>query len=359
MDIATLDRNYSTPQKVSDKDCVFYDIKLVEQFDIYGLYNAKTNDKYMRMPQEIADKCNHCVQYFNQDTSGGRIRFCTNSKYVALRVKMPFLTYPHQTLAASAGFDLYIDGKYHSDYYKSFIPPVRFDGVYETIIRFSSRKKRFITIYFPLYSHLEKVEIGLQKSAYIERGKKYKIQKPIVFYGSSVMQGGCASKPGNTISGFISRMLDADVVNLGFSSGALGEREMADYIKNLDMSAFICEYDHNAPSVKHLQETHYNFIKNIASKNKDIPIIFASKYDYFSCAYYVKTQKENVARRNVIKSTYDKLIKEGYKNVYFVDGKTIFSGETKFNCTVDGIHLNDLGFYIVAKKFKDVLKKTL
>ena len=88
---------------------------------------------------------------------------------------------------------------------------------------------------------------------------KYRDMKPVLYYGSSITQGGCCSRPGNTYQAVVSRRLNIDFVNLGFSGNARGERAMAEYVAAQPMSAFAFDYDHNAPSVEHLKNTHYDF----------------------------------------------------------------------------------------------------
>jgi hypothetical protein len=260
--------------------------------------------------------------------------------------------------AGSAGFDLYIDGEKESKFYKMFIPPFDFDGVWQGIIYLpGGRKERSLTINFPLYNLVTDVEIGLQKSATLGHGLEYKIKKPIVFYGGSHVQGASANKPGNATSHFISRHFDADFVNLGFSGNALGEQVMAEFIGSSDASLLIMEYDHNAPTPDHLRNTHYPFYKRIRELRPDLPIIMTSKHDFYICSYYVKSQKENVERRKIVIDTYERAKAEGDKNVYFIEGRDLLKGENREDCTVDGVHPNDLGFFRMAKKFIKFIEK--
>ena len=124
------------------------------------------------------------------------------------------------------------------------------------MIRFDKKTEREITINFPLYSSVADLYIGLDETAVLKKSLGYKHKKPIVFYGSSITQGGCASRPGNAYESIISRALQTDYINLGFSGNAKAEDEIAQYIKDLDMSVFIYDYDHNAPNLKHLEDTH-------------------------------------------------------------------------------------------------------
>ena len=356
--VEQLDKNLKSNAEIKEKDCVFYDIREREEFDIYGLVDPKNTEEFHRVPLDVCDAIGAPMQYFGRNTAGGRVRFSTNSKYVAIRVKMPEIHLRNMNYAGSAGFDLYIDGEKESKFYKIFIPPFDFDGVWQSIIYLpGGRKPRSLTVNFPLYNLVERVEIGIQKSATLSHGKEYTYKKPIVFYGGSHVQGASANKPGNAASHFVSRHFDANFVNLGFSGNALGEKIMAEFIASLDPSLFIMEYDHNAPTVEHLRKTHYDFYKTFRTLRPDVPIIMTSKHDYYICSYYVKSQKENVERRKVVLETYERALAEGDKNLYFIDGKDLLKGPCREDCTMDGVHPNDLGFYREAEKFIKLINK--
>lgn len=356
--IELLDRNLKSNAVISEKDCVFYDIREKEEFDIYGLVDPKNTNEFHRVPLNVCDEIGAGMQYFGRNTAGGRIRFSTSSKYVAIRVKMPEIHLRNMNYSGSAGFDLYIDGKKESKFYKIFIPPFDFKGEWQGIMYLpEGRKQRDITICFPLYNLVEKVEIGLQESATLGHGKEYTYKKPIVFYGGSHVQGASANKPGNATSHFVGRYFDSDFINLGFSGNALGEQQMAEFIGSIDASMLIMEYDHNAPSAEYLEKTHYPFYQTVRKMRPDMPIIMVSKHDFYICSYYVKTQAENVARRQVVLDSYNKAIASGDKNVYFIDGKDLLKGPDREDCTMDGTHPNDLGFYRIAQKYIRFIKK--
>ncbi|MBE6644978.1 MAG: hypothetical protein E7612_06340 [Ruminococcaceae bacterium] len=356
--VERLDKNLKSNAVIKENDCVFHDIRLEDEFDIYGLVDPKNTNEFHRVPLSVCDAIGAGMQYFGRNTAGGRVRFSTNSKYVAIRVKMPEIHLRNMNYAGSAGFDLYIDSEKDSKFYKMFIPPFEFNGEWQGIIHLpGGRKQRNLTINFPLYNLVEKVEIGLQKSATLGHGKEYTYKKPIVFYGGSHVQGASANKPGNAASHFVSRYFDADFVNLGFSGNALGEKIMAEFIGSIDASLLIMEYDHNAPDADHLRATHYQFYKTVRTLRPDMPIIMTSKHDYYICSYYVKSQKENVERRKVVIESYERAKAEGDKNVYFIDGKDLLKGPNREDTTVDGVHPNDLGFYRMADKFIKFINK--
>ncbi len=188
------------------------------------------------MPDDIANAVNEGVGILNHNTAGGRVRFRTNSAYVAIKAVMPFISVmPHMTLTRSTGFDLYIDQNGKSTYCKTFMPSLDIKDGYESVINFSDNQERDLTINFPLYSDVSNLFIGLQQDAIITTGDDYRYPHPIVYYGSSITQGGCASRPVTCYTAIIFRHLNCDHINLGFAGNAKGEDRMTDYIAGLTM----------------------------------------------------------------------------------------------------------------------------
>ena len=116
---------------------------------------------------------------------------------------------------------------------------------------------REYTLNLPLFNEIYELYIGVEKGSSLVSHNDYRIEKPVVFYGSSITQGVEASRPGTSYESVISRNIDCDYINLGFAGCAKGEEEIAEYISEIDMSAFIMDYDHNAPDSEHLKKTHY------------------------------------------------------------------------------------------------------
>ena len=226
--------------------------------------------------------------------------------------------------------------------YRAYLPPMGFKDEYESEVKFNSKKLRYITINFPPYSRVTELLIGIKDDATLGEGLKYKDVPPIVYYGSSITQGGFVSRPGNGYQNMICRRNDIDFINLGFSGSGKAEDAMIEYLASLDMCAFVCDYDHNAPSVEHLENTHYKLYEAIRKAHPDVPYIIISKPDFDS------NYDTSIPRRNVIFDTYRKARANGDRNVYYVDGASIFRGPYEDSCTVDGTHPNDLGFALMA-----------
>jgi lysophospholipase L1-like esterase len=185
----------------------------------------------------------------------------------------------------------------------------------------------------------------------IEAPTPYRITPPIVFYGSSITQGGCASRPGTTYDSMVCRRLDADYVNLGFSGNARGEEAITSYIKNLPMSVFVYDYDHNAPTVEHLAATHEKMFRAIREANPELPILILQRPVY-------RQNEEEARRLAILTATYENARASGDKNVYLITGEELMA-LAEDDGTVDGCHPNDLGFASMAKAVGEILEKVL
>ena len=356
--IGKIDRNLAVTGEIGGVQLRFLDVRS-QPFDLYGLIPGETGDIFRRMPEAVAEQVNPGVAIIHNRASGGRVRFRTDSDCVAIRAVMPeknLMT--HMPFLGSDGFDLYVAEGQTVVYRGSFRPPVDHKGSYEGIVHFDSRRERDVLIHFPLYSTVKDLFVGVNPDAALGHGGGYRLDKPVVYYGSSITQGGCASRPGNSYSNIISRNLNIDHINLGFSGNARGEEIMADYIANLPMAAFVLDYDHNAPDPEHLRKTHEPFFLRIREKNPQLPILMVTRTDL----PMLDAQREDTRlRREIIRTTYENARNRGDQKVWFLDGGEIFAqaealGIPADSCTVDGCHPNDLGFACMAKAFGDMLE---
>lgn len=340
-DISKIDSNFAVKTKIDKEDIKFYNID-ESPFKVYGVF--KENGKYRRMPETVAKSVSEGVYVLHTNTAGGRVRFVTDTPYIAIYAKMDGLgKMSHFALTGSIGFDLYVDNYY----VKTFVPPFDIEDGYESIFEFGKKEKREITINLPLYSNVNELYIGLQEKSLLTEATPYENSKPIVYYGSSITQGGCASRPGMSYQSIVSRTFNYDYLNLGFSGNAKAEDEMIEYIKNLDMSAFVYDYDYNAPTVQHLEKTHEKMFKAIREKNPFLPVIMMSRPKQFL------TEEEKM-RRKIIETTYLNAVSAGDENVYFIDGEML-TELCKDSGTVDNCHPTDFGFVSMAKALTEVI----
>ena len=344
MDISKTDRNFAVQTSLDIDHIKFYNMREAP-FSLYGVFWE--NGKYRRLPEQVARSVSQGVYDAHIHTAGGRVKFITDSSFIAIHAVMPAIGRMSQfALTGSGGFDLYV-GK-REEYYATFIPPSGASDGYESVIRFEDSTEREITVNFPLFSTVAEVYIGLDETAVVKKSSGYKHKKPIVFYGSSITQGGCASRPGNTYESMISRSLQTDYINLGFTGNAKAEDAIAQYIKNLDMSVFVYDYDHNAPTLQYLEETHRRMFLTVRESNPNLPILILARPAW-------RLDQEEKQRLAVIQRTYTEAIAAGDRNVYLIDGAALMK-YARNDGTSDGCHPNDLGFYSMAKSLIRRLK---
>jgi len=350
MDISKIDKNLALNTEIDKEDIVWYESDNAP-FKVYGAFST---NPYKRMPTDIALKTSEGVNSLHTNTAGIRIRFRTDSPYVAIHAEWnEFCCFAHMPLTGSSSFDIY---SYNPESQKQLFVaslgcPFDSDKGFESVRDLSGKMQDYV-INFPLYNNVDKLYIGVSKGAKFEEPSEYANKAPVVFYGSSITQGGCASRPGNCYQSILSRSLNFDYINLGFSGNGKAEDVIVDYMAGLEMSVFVSDYDHNAPNPEYLEKTHYKMYEKIREKHPEIPYIMLSKPDF-------NFTREDVLRRTVVMESYCKAVKSGDKNVYFVDGASIFRGDDFNSCTVDTCHPTDVGFRYFAEALYPALKIAL
>lgn len=342
------DKNLSVENACFDNTVRLHDITK-KPFQLYGNC-TEAKSIFSRMPEDIAQAVSNGVLDRAVRCAGVRLRFKTNSNRIGIRVKFSkAIQFPAQSAISTKGFDVYVDGEYECSLFSSDL----FSNSFEQLVDLQSVGVKDIIIYFPYNAVIEEIFIALDKNADVSEGNVYEIKTPIVFYGSSITHGFCVSRPGNTFTAMLSRMLNANYINLGFSGVCRGEVSMAEYLASINKSVFICGYDHNEQCLADLEERHLPFYKKFREVDVDSPILFVSSPN--------KVCKGELMypRMKVVEATYNYAIKNGDKNVYFLDGQTLYPDDVRFDCSADAIHPNDLGSYMIANRLYDCLRKIL
>jgi len=348
--IVDIDPNFQTACTVKEPDVCWREAAEAP-FRLYG-----HAEPYIRMPAAAADRVSESVSVLSRNTAGMRVRFTTDSEYVALRCRYPLqCDFSHMPRTGTSGFDLYLDTDAGSIFRRCFVPP--WDGKfsregYESIIHLGSREMRSMTVYFPLYNDITSLEIGLQQDAATLDPKPYVSDKPVIFYGSSITHGGCASRPGMNYPSILCRRLNRDFINLGFSGSCCGEQPMAEYLATLPMDLLVLGYDYNAPNPRFLRDTHRPFYETFRRLRPDAKILFVS-HPTFSMNDPIE------ARHQAVIDTYRCAKASGDEKVWFVDGRTLFGNHPSDGCTVDGVHPNDVGMERMADTLEPVLRTLL
>ncbi len=322
-------------------------------FELSGFYWRRKGGIFRRLPDnEQSLSFSPRVQELSWHTSGGMLRFKSDATEVRVKATVYHTSrLCHMTLVGSMGFDLYVG----NGSMKVFAKSTRFENEVDeyccTLFQTTEKMMREFTIHFPLYSGVKKFEVGLSAGSKVKEPTPWDDPRPVVVYGTSITQGGCASRPGMLHTNIMSRMLNRPFINLGFSGNGRGEPEMAEIIARIKYPAmFVLEYDDNARPER-LEKTLEPFIRILRKKHSNTPILTistepksAEAYEPFSSDY---ASKERPEYTRIHTENLKRFRSEGDNNIYFLDGMRLY-GQDFAECTVDGAHATDLGFYRMA-----------
>lgn len=352
MKISDIDSNFKMVE-LGGRPYTFHDYKQ-PPFSLSGFAWFDKDQKLCRLPQSLLSDpaINAGVRNLAWHTSGGMLRFKTDSKTIAVRARLLSSgDMSHMPRSGTSGFALYLGGGKNKKFIKTAIPQVNSDRIEAVLFNSPRVAMREFTLNFPLYNGVRELTIGLDPNARIEAPSPFGYDRPVVFYGSSVTQGGCASRPGNDYPDILARWLDFEPINMGFSGNAKGDARLAEAIASLNPAVLVMDYDYNALSAEHLRQTHEKFFKIIREKHPDLPVIIITRprTDY----------GPSDTRFKIIKDTYDHAVASGDKQVFFIPGYILFGTVESDSCTVDGTHPNDFGFMRIAENILPVLRRAL
>ncbi|MBQ8432327.1 MAG: hypothetical protein IJX28_05540 [Clostridia bacterium] len=352
MGIEKIDPNFAEKKVTAEGELLRYRLPC-KGFDLYGIWFDEKNSCFVRMDIDVASSVSDQLCHLVKNVSGGRVRFSTDSKYFCVEVTYDHFTrFSHMPLLGSCGMILLEECEDGSlRLMKSVQPSFHRETGYTSTATLRGGKMRNYILYLPLYNWINTLHIELDATAIVTGGKKYRDELPILYYGSSITQGGCASRPDNCYQALISKWNEIDYINLGFSGNGRGEQVVAEYLGKIPCSLFVMDYDYNAPDAEYLEQTHFPFYETFRKLQPDTPILFISRPNFYTS---LQNSKD---REAVIRRSYRKAREMGDEKVYFLSGKTLFGKTDWINCTVDGVHPNDLGFYRMAKKIYGKMKQ--
>ncbi len=326
----------------------YYD---ASQFQLIGKISPETETLYERLPANLKDNCREPVWNLGKHTSGLAIRFKTNSTQIS--AKWEVLTnnhMDHMTDLGIKGIDLYAWETNHWQYVNSGRPSGKINET--KIISNMSPIDREYLLYLPLYDGLVSLSIGVDSLSIIGIPKlKFPDAKnPIIVYGTSITQGGCASRPGMSYTNILSRALNKEIINLGFSGNGQLDYEIAEVMANRhDASLFVLDFIPNVNAQQIIEKTAH-FTNIIRNKNPRIPILFIETIIFPHSHYDKNTHKIITEKNMLLKKEFYNLKSIGMENIYYLSGNNLIGNDGE--ATVDGIHLTDLGFIRFADELE-------
>jgi len=320
---------------------------LIEGVAFPGSLRENTFD---RLPKSYKDKV-ASLWDLSKNSAGISVRFLSNSEKIS--VKWTLLNNSnmvHMALTGIEGVDLYckVDNNWQ---YVNTTKPDKFEKENEVLLIDNMKKEwREYKMYLPLYDGVIELEVGIDSLSEIIKPEKI-IDKPIVFYGSSITQGGCASRPGMMYTSIISRKLNMECLNLGFSGNGKMEPELAEFFSGIDAKFYVFECVPNM-TLDEIRERVLPFVEIIRRNHPATPIVFIEGLIYERAFFNLKMQESIIERNRILRDNYDKLIKAGSRDIYYINNK--YPLGTDHEATVDGVHFTDLGFmryadYLITK----------
>lgn len=340
-----------------------------EHFLIEGtaIADSLKESPYDRLPISYKEKVREPVWDLSKASAGITVRFHSNSTSINLKwTVLNDFDMPHMAATGIKGIDLYT--KYNNKWryvttagalvglktYQNKSIPVDSINEYELIKNMSPDFKEY-KLFLPLYDGVTKLEIGIDNNASIKKATPNPL-KPIVFYGTSITQGGCASRPGMAHTNIISRKLDVDCINYGFSGNGRMEMPIVELISDIDAHFYVIECLQNMDS-EQVSERVRPLVDMIRTNHPFTPIVLVENMMY-TMAFLDQTIKTRLIQENAaLKNEYDKIIKSGIPNIFYIKDNKDFLLDNEG--TVDGVHLTDLGFLRYAEYLIENFKKNL
>ncbi|MDP6445609.1 MAG: SGNH/GDSL hydrolase family protein [Pirellulaceae bacterium] len=356
---ALLATSNSTASEVipSDKDKTadgvsWYDIRLLE---VEGQGWKETKAPFDRLPATAEKEVRAAVWNLSRHSAGICARFSTSATEISARWTLTSsrLAMPHMAATGVSGLDLYVkhEGKWR--WLATGFP--REQSNVAKLISGIPRGKREYLLYLPLYNGVSSVEIGLPEKDAMETAPSRGDAKPIVFYGTSITQGGCASRPGMVHTAILGRWLDRPVINLGFSGNGRMEAELARLMAQLDAAVYVidCLPNINAKDVGSRTEP---LIKILRAARPDTPILLVEDRNYTDSFLVTGKRVRNETSQQALRAVFEKLTGDD-ANLHYLRGGHLLGDDNEG--TVDSSHPTDLGFLRQAAAFRVALEPLL
>ena len=300
---------------------------------------SEKESPYDRLPASYKEKVRPPVWSLSKSSAGISVRFLSNS--TAIRVKWELLNdekMNHMAETGIKGIDLYCKTDKGWQYINTGRPAGKVNEA-PLITNMPAEMKEY-KMYLPLYDGVTSLQVGIDSNSEIKKPERNP-KKPIVFYGTSITQGGCASRPGMAHTNIISRRLNTDCVNLGFSGNGRMERPVVEVISGIDAMFYVIECVPNMQPAE-VEKNVIPLVEILRSKHASTPIVFIEGTFYEKSFFDDSVKNKIIEKNKILRSEYDKMVKSGIKNIFYVEFDNAIGNDHE--ATVDGVHYTDLGF---------------
>lgn len=331
----------------------------VESWGVEGRAFGDTDSYFDRLPRRAKGVVRDAVWSLSRHSAGMAVRFKTDSQdiHVDYRLRSSNLSMVHMPATGVSGIDFYGRTNSGEDRWVQVVRPTSQNVKAHVIsgIDPGPETGRLFTAYLPLYNGLEKLEIGVTSGARFTPVLP-RSERPVLFYGTSIMHGACASRPGMSISALLGRRYDLPTVNLGFSGNGRLELELADMMGEVDAAVYCvdCLPNLNPPQVT---ERTVPFFKRLRKYRPNTPIVMVEDRWFTNAEFFGGTRRRHEGNQKAFREGYQQLVSEGVKNLHYLRGHELLGKDGE--AATDGSHPNDLGFMRYAEAYAKVLDPLL
>lgn len=335
-------------------DTLWYDLKLL---DVEGRGWTETKAFYDRLPAKAEGVVRDAVWGLSRHSAGLCARFVTDATTIQARWTLTNanLAMAHMPATGVSGLDLYVkqDGRWR--WLAVGVPNAQTNRM--QLAGLPAGEREYL-LYLPLYNGVSSVELGLPKGTKLAKADPYgpEKRKPIVFYGTSITQGGCASRTGMVHTAILQRRLNYPVINLGFSGNGRMEPEMGTLFAELDPAVYVLDCLPNM-SAAEVTERVEPFVVTLRKAHPETPMLLVEDRSYTDSFLVASKRDRNVTGRAALHDAYERLMKAGTKGLTYLGGEELLGDDGEG--TVDSSHPTDLGFVRQADAFEKALRPLL
>jgi lysophospholipase L1-like esterase len=328
----------------------------VQEWGVEGKGWDDTERYFDRLPVRAKSVVRDEVWGLSRHSSGMLARFRTDATQIwaDYGLSSPRLEMAHMPSTGVSGLDLYAeteDGRWH------WVAVVKPSGqqTRTQIISGLDPGARNYALYLPLYNGTEHLKIGVPGGTRFE-GLPPREEKPLVFYGTSITHGACASRPGMPHPAILGRRLQRPIINLGFSGNGRMEPEVGQLLAELDAAVFIIDCLPNMNG-EQVAERTVPLVRQLHDARPQTPIVLVEDRTYSNAPFLAAQRRRNQESRTALRAAYQQVLEEPIKNVLYLAGDHLLGDD--HDDTTDGSHPSDLGFYRHAEAFEPVLRQAL
>ncbi len=332
----------------------------VEQWGVEGKGWPETARYFDRLPAKAEKTVRAAVWGLSRHSAGMLVRFETNSPAIQVRYTLmsPRLEMSHMPATGVSGIDLYARDADGKDRWLSVARPASKDvtaKLVSDVDALDNDQPRLFTAYLPLYNGVDSLEIGVNNGTKFQAVAPRK-DKPLVFYGTSIMHGACASRPGMSITGILGRRLDRPTINLGFSGNGKMEIEVGKLLAELDPSVYVIDCLPNMTGDAVAERTQ-PLVRQLKAARPKAPILLVEDRTYTYARFRKSARERHTASRAALRQAYEGLTGAGVKGLYYLGGEALLGDDGE--AATDGSHPNDLGMMRYADAYEKSLRGIL